>query len=182
MALVTAERTYLEMRSAAELRPARSEAEGLRVDLVAECPPAFYRFLYGGVGAAHHWVDRIGWSDAQIRAHVEQRGQQLYVLYCGGAPAGYFELMRHADGSTEVAYFGLFADFHGRRLGAHLLTVAIETAWAGEPTRVWLHTCTFDHPAALPNYEKRGFRPYKRENYTAEVPAESHDYRESIDS
>jgi hypothetical protein len=25
---------------------------------------------------------------------------------------------------------------------------------------VWLHTSTLDHPNALPNYQKRGFRPY----------------------
>jgi hypothetical protein len=36
---------------------------------------------------------------------------------------------------------------------------------------VWVHTCTLDHPAALPNYLNRGFRPFKEETYTAEVPA-----------
>ena len=29
--------------------------------------------------------------------------------------------------------------------------------------RVWLHTCTLDNPAALPNYLKRGFVPVKTE-------------------
>lgn len=170
MALVNVERIYLEMTEPAALVPVASDAPGLRLERVLECPPAFYRFLYGGVGAAFHWVDRLAWSDAQIRAHVAQPGQQLHVLYCHGAPAGYFELLRHPDGSTEIAYFGLFADFHGRRLGGHLLTQAVQAAWRETPTRVWLHTCSLDHPAALPNYQKRGFRPYKQENYTAEVP------------
>ena len=29
------------------------------------------------------------------------------------------------------------------------------------PRRVWLHTCTFDHPAAVPFYLRAGFRPFK---------------------
>ena len=29
--------------------------------------------------------------------------------------------------------------------------------------RVWLHTCTLDSPQALPNYEARGMRIFKRE-------------------
>jgi hypothetical protein len=28
---------------------------------------------------------------------------------------------------------------------------------------LWLHTCTKDHPAALPNYLKAGFVVYKEE-------------------
>ena len=41
-----------------------------------------------------------------------------------------------------------------------MLTEAIRRAWALDAQRVWLHTCTEDHPAALPNYQKRGFRIY----------------------
>jgi hypothetical protein len=28
------------------------------------------------------------------------------------------------------------------------------------PTRVWVHTCTLDHPAALANYQARGMKIY----------------------
>jgi len=37
------------------------------------------------------------------------------------------------------------------------------------PKRVWLHTCTLDHPAALPNYQKAGFAIYKEEMITREI-------------
>jgi len=37
-------------------------------------------------------------------------------------------------------------------------------------TRVWLHTCTLDGPAALPNYLARGFVATRRETYAADVP------------
>ena len=61
---------------------------------------------------------------------------------------------------VELAYFGLLPSFIGRGVGGALLTEAIRRAWALGPQRVWLHTCTLDHPAALPNYQKRGFRIY----------------------
>ena len=43
----------------------------------------------------------------------------------------------------------------------------MSAAWALAPTRVWLHTCTLDAKAALPNYLARGFRPFKEERYVA---------------
>ena len=82
-----------------------------------------------------------------------------------GAPAGYFELRRDDEADVEIAYFGLLHQFLGRGLGAHLLTEAVERAWAIGATRVWLHTCSLDHPAALPNYVKRGFTAYRTEEY-----------------
>jgi GNAT superfamily N-acetyltransferase len=90
-------------------------------------------------------------------------------MYCEGAPAGYFELERHADESIEIAYFGLMQEFLGRGLGKHLLTAAAEQAWSDRPDRVWLHTCTLDDAAAMPNYLRRGFKPFKREKYFTEI-------------
>ena len=83
-----------------------------------------------------------------------------------GTLAGYFELQRDADDGIEIAYFGLFDEFTGRGLGGHLLTVAAETAWRMTSHRVWLHTCSLDHPAALPNYMNRGFTLFKTEEYS----------------
>jgi hypothetical protein len=50
-----------------------------------------------------------------------------------------------------------------------LLSVAAEQAWFDGANRVWLHTCTLDDPAAMPNYLKRGFKPFKQEKYSTEV-------------
>ncbi len=79
---------------------------------------------------------------------------------------GWYELRRvTADDSVEIAYFGLVPAELGRGLGKHLLSCAVRDAWALRPARVWLHTCTLDHPNALPNYAARGFVPYKTEEY-----------------
>jgi GNAT superfamily N-acetyltransferase len=92
------------------------------------------------------------------------------LLSVAGAPAGYFELESHRDGSVEVSYFGLLPEFRGRGLGKYMLTEAAQGAWAQGANRVWLHTCTLDHPGALANYLGRGFRPFKTETYEASLP------------
>ena len=87
----------------------------------------------------------------------------LWVMTVANAPAGYFELRQEGDGSVEIAYFGLLPEFVGRGLGGHLLSVAVERAFESGARRIWLHTCTKDNPAALPNYLKRGFVPFRTE-------------------
>ena len=36
--------------------------------------------------------------------------------------------------------------------------------------RVWLHTCSLDHPRALPNYQASGFSIYRTEDVIAHLP------------
>jgi GNAT superfamily N-acetyltransferase len=144
----------------------------VRIERAVECPPSFFRFLYREVGRHYHWVDRLAWSDEQVREYMSNTGVSLWVMYRGGAPAGYFELAESGDGSTEIAYFGLLPEFIGRGLGKHLLSFAIDKAFQQGASRVWLHTCTLDDPAALPNYLKRGFKPFKKESYTTTLSPE----------
>ncbi len=165
-------RTYLEMSAPEELEPAHLTDSRLRIDQLHECPASFYRFLYREVGRFYHWIDRLGWTDEEIRAHLDNTSITLWVMYYDGAPAGYFELFRYDDGSTEIAYFGLLPEFLGRGLGKHLLNIAVERAWSEGANRVWLHTCTLDDPAAMPNYLKRGFKPFKQEKYFTTISAD----------
>jgi GNAT superfamily N-acetyltransferase len=158
-------RTYLEMRSADELRAAPAPRPAPRIERIGECPASFFRYLYEEVGRAFHWTDRISWSDETIRVHLDTPGVSVWLMSWRAAPAGYFELRQHQDRSVEIAYFGLLPDFIGRGWGKYLLTRAVESAWQLGTDRVWLHTCTLDHPAALPNYVKRGFRPVRKEVY-----------------
>jgi GNAT superfamily N-acetyltransferase len=164
-------RTYLEMRSPGDLRPTPRPTDPPTLARIEACPGSFFRYLYAEVGRAYHWTDRLSWTDEQVRAHLDDPAVSLWLLTSGAAPAGYFELRTHDDRSVEIAYFGLLPEFVGRGWGGHLLTRAVETAWGMKPERVWVHTCTLDHPAALPNYLKRGFRPVRKEVYTTELPA-----------
>ena len=162
----TAQRTYLERRAPGELRPARVDDPSIHVEHAALCTPALWRFLYAEVGRRYHWVDRLGMTDDEIRAHLNGGAVSIWLLMVQGTPAGYFELTRDQDGGMEISYFGLFHEFTGRGLGAHMLTLAVEQAWRMTSSRVWLHTCSFDHPAALANYVRRGFTPYRTEEYS----------------
>jgi ribosomal protein S18 acetylase RimI-like enzyme len=162
-------RTYLELTSPEQLRPAGAPPAAAVIERVEVCPPAFYRYLYAEVGKEWHWVDRLDWDDEQIRSHLARPSVTLWVLWIGGEPAGWFELKRHDDGSVEIAYFGILPAYRRRGLGKHLLSEAVRRAWAAGGTRVWLHTCTLDDPAALPNYVARGFQAYKEESYELDL-------------
>ncbi|MXY95191.1 MAG: GNAT family N-acetyltransferase [Caldilineaceae bacterium SB0670_bin_27] len=154
---------YLEMTSAEELRPARAPAEPFAVRQAELAFPALNRFFYTEVGRAYTWTTRLPWTEEQWRAWVERPGTQTWIGYVQGTPAGYFELEEQCEigiKQVELAYFGLLPPFVGRGVGGALLTEALRRAWALGPQRVWVHTCTLDHPAALPNYQKRGFRIY----------------------
>src|SRR5262245_37445369 len=153
------------MTRASELVVSKTDEAGVRIERAPGCPPSFFRYLYAEVGRNYHWVDRLPWTEEQVRARLADPLVSLHVLYVEGSPAGYFELERHDDRSCEIAYFGLLPEFLGRGLGKHLLTVAAETAWAEGAERVWLHTCTLDDSAAMPNYVGRGFKPFKTEVY-----------------
>ncbi|MGE0352636.1 MAG: GNAT family N-acetyltransferase [Gemmatimonadales bacterium] len=170
MPTVSVTRTYLALESPSALRGSPLPDDG-RLERVAPCPAAFYRFLYREVGRRYQWRDRLDWTESQIRTWLDDPANSLYVLYVGGAPAGYFELRIGEAGAVEIVYFGLLPGYLGRGLGKGLLTAAVQTAWQAGASRVWLHTCTLDDPAALPNYLKRGFTRFKEEQYTVELPA-----------
>jgi GNAT superfamily N-acetyltransferase len=168
MPTITVTRTYLEMTSPSDLVGDAAEPPGSRLEPVRYCSEGFFRFLYAEVGRQFYWRDRLSWSDQEIRAYLAGP-VWIWALYHEGAPAGYFELRRHEDGSVEIAYFGLMPHAIGRGLGRYLLIRAAQEAWALGASRVWLHTCTLDHPSALPNYLRRGFRKVREEVYQSTI-------------
>ena len=152
---------YLEMTDAAQLREAAPVAS-FEVRRVAPPDPETSRRLYAEVGGPYEWTDRLAWDPERWRAHLDQPGVETWLGWLGGEPAGYAELVREGD-AVEVASFGLLPGLSGRRLGGALLTAVTRDAWERGASRVWLHTCSLDSPAALPSYERRGFRRYHEE-------------------
>ena len=164
MTIGPAVRTFLEMRDP-NAAPGPSGRSGAPHRARARLPGVVLAYLYTEVGGAYHRIDRLPWSDDTIRAYLADPAVSLWVMWVAGAPAGYFELRRDSSGGVEIAHFGLLSEFTGRGLGGHLLTEAVVQAWAAGANRVWLHTNTMDHPAALPNYLKRGFTAFHSETY-----------------
>jgi len=172
--------TYtLEMRSPGDLRPVRVSLPGLRIERMRVPLPEFNKFLHTVVGYDYRWGGRSGWGKDEWTAYASRDNLHTWVAYVDGTPAGYCEMEEAPGSDVEIKSFGLLPAFIGQGLGGHLLTVAVERAWAptGDggmgATRVWLHTCTHDHPHALRNYTARGFRLCKTAVEPANAPIPS---------
>ena len=152
---------YLEMTDPAELRPARP-VPAFAVRRVDPPDAEISRRMYEEVGRPWQWTDRLGWDRGRWAAHVERPEVDTWLGLLDGVPVGYAELVRDRD-DVEIASFGLRPGFPGRGLGGALLEAVTREAWDGGAARVWLHTCSLDSPAALPAYERRGFRRYDEE-------------------
>ncbi|MER3483338.1 MAG: GNAT family N-acetyltransferase [Meiothermus sp.] len=160
---------YLETLSPADLRPKRTVLEDLQI-LKAEIPSAeLQHFLYRSVGGDWYWYEKADWTYEQWLEYAQNPNLHTWVGYLKGTPAGYFQLEAQGN-DVEITYFGLLPQFGGLGLGGHLLTEAIEQAWKLGPKRVWVHTCSLDSPAALANYQARGFKLYKTETANIELP------------
>ena len=162
--------THLEML--APLTQAVPRPAGQIAIIRAHKPPVhFYRYLYNTIGADYIWVDRRRLDDATLAKIIHDPMIEIYVLYLAGCPAGYAELKFGISVEAEISYFGLMPDFTGRGLGRFFLAETIHTAWARDIGRLTVQTCTMDHPAALPLYQKCGFTPYAQEKTEVELPA-----------
>lgn len=172
----------LEMKA----RPAdgpRAFPDGVRLDRVTEMTPEYARFLYGLVGGPWFWVDRLAWSRDLWAEEIEVAGTEFYVLYGEGSPLGYVQLrpeLHDAESRVEVRYFGLAEQGLGRALGGVLLEHGVDAAWTlaerhdlAPVGRVWVHTCTLDGPAALTNYQARGFTVTAEEETEEDFPEQS---------
>lgn len=156
--------TYLEMTSPEELNPARPVPE---VTLRRADPGSpLIREIIERVGRPHRWRS-ASWSDARWADYLADPGTLAWFVDhdgpAGPEHAGIASYRLHPGDEVEITNFGLVPEFVGRGIGGHALTLAIRTAWDLLPgaRRVWLHTSTFDHPNALPNYRKRGLRAYR---------------------
>jgi GNAT superfamily N-acetyltransferase len=169
--LVDVTTTYLEIhaRPASPLAPAPS---GVQVVRAHRPGTRFYRYLYDGVGRPWHWYDRQRMADAELAAILADDAVEVHVLWQDGVPLGFSELDRRIAGQVELAYFGLLPEAIGQKLGPWLLAWSIHEAWRPDDVRrVWVHTCTLDHPSALRTYLAAGFATYREERHQEAILA-----------
>jgi ribosomal protein S18 acetylase RimI-like enzyme len=167
--------THLEMTSPGALRPSTRTPQDVIVVRAGVPSPELNRFLYTAVGGDYYWLDRLGWTWEQWMDWLGRPEVETWLALRSGTPAGYFELEVQDGGSVEIVYFGILPAFAGRGLGGYLLTQAVHRAFAMRPgvERVWLHTCTLDHPSALAGYLARGFTIFKEEESDMSLPENS---------
>lgn len=162
--------TSLEMFGQPADPPIPAPRDGLAIVRAVRPTASFYRYLYNTVGEPWLWGDRRKLDDDALREITQDPAVEIFVLWVEGVPAGYAELDGRIAGEIELAYFGLLPEFIGHKLGPYLLSFAVRTAWERGPRRVWVHTCTLDHPGALAMYERAGFRVFQRETETCDDP------------
>lgn len=159
---MTVEQTFFEMTDAPD-DPGRTLPPGATVARARRPSVSFYRWLYRAVGRPWRWTDRDRLSDDALAAEISPEDVHVYVLSLGGTPVGYGELDFRKVPDVHLVYFGLVPEAIGKGLGAAFLDWTVRRAWDEPDTgRLWLTTCSFDHPRALETYERAGFTAYRR--------------------
>lgn len=152
--------TYLEMRERPQIDVPPST---LDLERIEEPSVERYRELFRLVGEPWLWFSRLILEDGKLAAIIHDPKVELYAALDGnGRDVGMLELDFREAGECELAFVGLIPDLAGLGHGKWLLAEAVARAWRDGVTRVHVHTCSLDHPAALSAYRRAGFVPFKR--------------------
>lgn len=171
--------TYLEMTAPPGVaaghqstgRPAaKPSSADVWVELRRRVSPAFYRTFYRRIGESWLWWERLQLDDVALAGLLMDPGIEIRLLQRGPEILGYSELDRRDPDDVELAYFGLIPDAIGKGFGRFLMNETLKAAWSRGPRRVWLHTCSEDHPCALAFYRTAGFRSYRVEEVLIDDP------------
>jgi GNAT superfamily N-acetyltransferase len=153
--------TYLEM-NALPTRKLAPFAQDLKLVLVGDMPTAEYRSYFKSVGENLLWFSRLLMSEEKLQSTLANPAIDSYIFKRGDQMLGLLELNFEDAVNCELAFFGLVPGAVGNGLGRMLMDEAIRRTFAKTTERLWLHTCTLDHPAAMSFYLRSGFTPYAR--------------------
>ena len=162
--MIPVERNFLELRDIKKLKFNSFKENKF---LIKKIKPDFQlnKFFYKQVGKKHRWIDRLSWTDEKWINFISNKNLETYVIRESDDLIGFFELLYNPDlNETEISYFGLLEEYIGKGIGGYALSEAIKKSFEKNIKRVWLHTCTLDHPNALKNYIARGMRVFRKEN------------------
>ncbi len=162
--IISVKRNFLELKNINELVKKDKPEDNYSVE---KTKPDFQlnKFFYKQIGKKYRWTDRLIWSDIQWSNYVCNKNLETYVIKNSDDLVGYFELIYHPEkNEIELAYLGLFEDYFGKGVGGYALTTAIVKSFEKKIKRMWVHTCTLDHPNAIKNYLARGMKIFKEEN------------------
>lgn len=150
--------TYLELRQAP---PASAGHVGRERIALEALTLSDYLGLYRQVGESLRWDQRLQMPEQELAALLNSDCLKIYVMRnVQGEALGFCEFDRSAFPQIELKNFGLVPAARGRGLGPRLLSEALRNEWECNPTRIWLHTDTWDHPSAVDVYQRAGFHVY----------------------
>ena len=190
--------TYLEQMNRPQMPKPGSPPGNVALLRAQNIPADYYRYIYEKVGNPYNWVSRRTIRDEDLVDLINHPQVYIFILYVSGIPAGFAEIDARHPKIPEIKFFGLAPEYIGKGYGRYFLTHVIDLAWTVRvnteidtqppktsgnivpnvtsttkdpqkgPERVRLETCTLDHPAALPLYQKFGFTVFDQR--TGEVP------------
>ena len=155
------ERYYLEINSIKDLKIKTVPSESISIKEEDKNNFALNKFFYKQIGKKHEWIDRLIWQDKNWIDYVSNENLKTLILRKENDIVGYFELL-FDNYDCEIAYLGILEEYIGKGYGGFLLSEAIRLGFTNS-RRIWVHTCSLDHPNALENYKSRGMKIFKTE-------------------
>lgn len=152
--------TFLEMTKAPlKLAPLTPELAVVPVERPAA---GWFRALYLRIGTDWLWFSRAAMPSGELQALLDRPTTTVMTLERNGEQIGLIELDYSVPGEVEIVTMGVVPEWVGTGVARLMMSAVLGRIFQdGNVQRVWLHTCTFDHPAAQRFYRRQGFRAYK---------------------
>ena len=155
------ERYYLEINSIEDLKTKQIPSNNFFLKEADKDKFDLNKFFYKQIGKKHEWIDRLIWQDKNWMDYTSDKNLKTFVLQNNNDLIGYFELIFNGN-DCEIAYFGILEEYIGKGYGGFLLSEALRIGFKNAE-RIWVHTCSLDHPNAIENYKSRGMKIFKTE-------------------
>ncbi len=158
------ERYYLEISSEDDFEKKQKPSEDYIIQLLEPSNFELNKFFYKQIGKNYQWIDRLVWTNSDWIKYVSNKNLKTFVLKKDSNLVGFFELILNKEvNESEIAYLGILEEYFNKGCGGYLLSEAIRKSFENGAKRVWVHTCSLDHPHAIENYKSRGMKIFKTE-------------------
>ncbi len=160
--------THLEMFA----KPPRRPEPPVKATLRRMVHPQLdeYRALFHKIGDDYLWYSRLVMTDDELHAIVHDSNVEVYAVDVDGIAEGMLELDFRTADEAEITYFALTEKMIGTGTGRWLMNRTLDLAWSHPIRRLWVHTCTLDHPSAVDFYVRSGFVSFKRQVEVCDDP------------
>jgi len=153
--------TSLEM--VARPRPRISPPTSFRLARWKSPSPDKYRALFRRVGEPWMWFSRLVMPETELLGIIHDPAVEIFAVEDPrGIEIGILELDFRKHGEAEIGFFGFVTELTGKGHGGWLMAQTLSIGWRKDVRRMWVHTCTLDHPGALGFYQRHGFTPFER--------------------
>jgi GNAT superfamily N-acetyltransferase len=118
--------------------------------------PDFFQYMYNRIGKSWSWFYYSNLTLETIKQYLANKF--VFYLYHHNQPVGFSILHKDTSSSANLAYFGLVPEACGLGLGYPFLQYSVLKLWELTDKRIWVYTTQYDSPAAIPIYQKAGFK------------------------